>query len=127
VNAPVTPFALEPLPWGSVHPEGWIRDWALAASRGAASPTSAAFAVLKIDGVRVDGWRDGRPAIGGFWDEDAAYWIDGVTRLGLVLQDPVGVLVAARTSHPMYMAPDICLRILDRAQCVYSMLCLYAT
>ena len=35
----------------------------------------------------MDGWKDGRPTIGGFWDEDSAYWIDGMTRLGLVLHD----------------------------------------
>jgi hypothetical protein len=35
----------------------------------------------------VDGWRDGRPNAYGFWDEDSAYWIDGLTRLGAVLND----------------------------------------
>jgi hypothetical protein len=38
-------------------------------------------------GQSVDGWRNGRPSVGGFWDEDSAYWIDGMTRLGLVLHD----------------------------------------
>ena len=41
----------------------------------------------QVNGVSVDGWKDGRPTIGGFWDEDSAYWIDGMTRLGLVLHD----------------------------------------
>ena len=35
----------------------------------------------------VNGWLDGRPSSDSFWDEDSAYWIDGMTRLGLVLHD----------------------------------------
>jgi hypothetical protein len=84
-NQPKVAFALQPLQWGSVTPQGWIREWAQAARNGAVSPTKAAFATLQ-DG-KVDGWRNGRPAEGGFWDEDSAYWIDGMTRLGLVLHD----------------------------------------
>lgn len=37
----------------------------------------------------VNGWRDGRPAAAGFWDEDAAYWIDGMTRMSQVLNDSI--------------------------------------
>lgn len=85
VNHPMIPFALDPLQWGSVTPLGWIRQWAMYARNGAASPTKAAFATLQNG--KVNGWRNGRPAIGGFWDEDSAYWIDGMTRLGLVLHD----------------------------------------
>jgi hypothetical protein len=35
----------------------------------------------------IQRWFNSRPNIGGFWDEDSAYWIDGMTRLGLVLHD----------------------------------------
>eukprot|EP00035_Acanthoeca_spectabilis_P029756 m.475363 g.475363 ORF g.475363 m.475363 type:complete len:782 (-) comp38181_c0_seq1:62-2407(-) len=35
----------------------------------------------------INGWRGGRPSYVGFWDEDSAYWIDGMTRLGAVLHD----------------------------------------
>ena len=87
VNDPVVPYGLQPLQWGAVSPRGWLREWALAARRGSSSPTAAAFATVKPSGHTVDGWRDGRPAFGGFWDEDSAYWIDGMTRLGLVLGD----------------------------------------
>jgi hypothetical protein len=88
-NQPKVPYALQPLQWGSVTPQGWIREWAQAARNGAVSPTKAAFATLQ-DGhghFLGDGWRNGRPQEGGFWDEDSAYWIDGMTRLGLVLHD----------------------------------------
>eukprot|EP00937_MAST-01D_sp_MAST-1D-sp2_P001217 g1217.t1 len=87
VNEPPIPYALQPLQWGAVEPRGWLREWALAARHGAASPTRAAFATYKPQGHSVDGWRDGRPEFGGFWDEDSAYWIDGMARLGLVLHD----------------------------------------
>ena len=88
VNQPNQPFGLQPLQWGAVTPQGWLRDWAMAAANGAASPTAAAFATLN-DGYGDGFWAHGhgRPSIGGFWDEDAAYWIDGMTRLGLVLHD----------------------------------------
>lgn len=44
----------------------------------------------------VSGWRDGRPAASGFWDEDSAYWIDGMVRLGLVLNDTTLVARASQ-------------------------------
>ena len=44
VNAPLIPFALEPLQWGAVTPKGWIKDWSVAATKGAVSPENAAFA-----------------------------------------------------------------------------------
>ena len=105
VNAPLVPYALSPLRWGTVRPSGWMKDWALAARHGAASPERAAFAHVltqkngkpscnttlhpgpAADCGTADGWRDGRPASADFWDEDSAYWIDGMTRLGLVLDD----------------------------------------
>jgi hypothetical protein len=82
VNNPKVPFALLPLRWGSVTPRGWLKDWALAARYGAVSPEKAVFA--KLNSGATDGWLHGRPHIGGFWDEDSAYWIDGMARLGLV-------------------------------------------
>ena len=129
VNAPLIPNALHPLRWGSVQPAGWLRDWALAARHGAASPERAAFHSVRpyphgaADGLAgqpgcvgssngllcqtADGWRDGRPASDFFWDEDSAYWIDGMTRLGHVLDDST---LQSRTSddisavlrHPVY-------------------------
>ena len=44
VNSPEIPFALEPLQWGTVRPQGWIKDWAVAAMEGSVSPEHAAFA-----------------------------------------------------------------------------------
>lgn len=87
VNSPLVPFKLEPLQWGSVSPLGWLRDWAMAGRHGAVSPVHAAFA--NVQNGTVNGWRDGRPDSNGFWDEDSAYWIDGMTRMGLVLNDSV--------------------------------------
>jgi len=98
VNKPPVPSALEPMRWGAVQPAGWLRDWALAARHGAGSPTAAAFARIKAHGyppfkipaecrLSVDGWRHGRAFSLAFYDEDSAYSIDGMTRLGAVLRD----------------------------------------
>lgn len=65
-----------PLRWGSVEPEGWVRDWAVAASRGAVSPKNAWFAGGNGSNGRVNGWKDGQPHFA--MDEQAAYWIDGL-------------------------------------------------
>ena len=72
VNGPRVPFGLQPLRWGAVQPQGWLRQWAVALSRGAGSPKCSAFATLDLEGGSVDGWKDGRPSFGGFWDEDSA-------------------------------------------------------
>jgi hypothetical protein len=47
--------------------------------------------------------RGGRPDFGGFWDEDSAYYIDGITRLGLVLQDEQ-LLARAKSDFDWVMA-----------------------
>lgn len=39
--------------------------------------------------MTVDGWRDGRPCSLAFYDEDSAYWVDGMTRLAAILDDDV--------------------------------------
>ena len=129
VNRPLVPFALEPLRWGSVRASGagWIRDWALAGRNGLGSPEHAAFAHLTnetpgvfhshggggtgsigtLDGAHgVDGWRDGRPAAAGFWDEDSAYWIDGMTRMSQVLND-TALLERVAADYTAVMATPI--------------------
>jgi len=106
----MVPLAFLPAAGGSVRATvgGWIHDWALAGRNGLGSPEHAAFAHITnetpgvfhshggggtgsigtLDGAHgVNGWRDGRPAAAGFWDEDSAYWIDGMTRLSSVLND----------------------------------------
>lgn len=106
VNRPKVPFALEPLQWGTVSPRGWLLEWATALSHGSGSPKCSAFATTKPDGHSVDGWRGGRPSFGGFWDEDSAYYIDGLTRLGLVLQDDI-LLSRVKEDYEWVMAhPD---------------------
>ena len=107
---------LLPLQWGTVQPAGWIRDWAVTASQGAVSPIKAWFAsgkgipitaamdvALMINGTnyppgvgRANGWKDGQPNHPWTMAEQSAYWIDGMTRLGLVLNDTT---LKARTAE----------------------------
>jgi F5/8 type C domain-containing protein/glycosyl hydrolase family 127 (putative beta-L-arabinofuranosidase)/glycosyl hydrolase family 2/beta-L-arabinofuranosidase (glycosyl hydrolase family 127) len=88
--------ALAPLPPGAVEPEGWLRDWALAARDG-------------ITG-HLDEWH---PTFGGGWKgqpirapgahpdgtgwpiEQSSYWLDGLVRLGYLLHDD-GLIAKAR-------------------------------
>lgn len=107
---------LLPLQWGTVQPSGWIRDWATTASQGAVSPTNSWFASglgipitplqhsqLMNNGTnyppgvgRANGWKDGQPANPWTMAEQSAYWMDGMTRLGLVLNDSA---LKARTAE----------------------------
>jgi hypothetical protein len=117
VNRPPKPFQLEPLRWGQVQANGWIRDWAEAAARGAGSPKHAMFANIKAFDyppfhippecqLSVDGWKNGRPCSLAFFDEDSAYWIDGMTRLGAVLHDAV-LIARVKEDYEAVMAnPD---------------------
>jgi hypothetical protein len=66
----------------------WIGDWAEAGRNGAVSPVHATFANV-LNGT-VNGWRHGRPDSHGYWDEDSAYWIDGMTRMVSVCMAVVG-------------------------------------
>ncbi len=80
--------ALEPLPAGAIQPRGWLRDWAVAARDGI---------VGQLDNDHVvfgDGWKaieinaTGAGPEGTGWPlEQAAYWLDGALRLGLILDD----------------------------------------
>ena len=49
----------------------WIGDWAEAGRNGAVSPVHATFA--NVENGTVNGWRHGRPASHGYWDEDSAW------------------------------------------------------
>lgn len=67
--------AFYPLKYGNVQPSGWLRDWCLMAKNGLVSHNEAF----------KEGWINGQPPT--FLNEQSAYWIDGMMRLGLVLQD----------------------------------------
>eukprot|EP00040_Diaphanoeca_grandis_P010510 m.53816 g.53816 ORF g.53816 m.53816 type:complete len:675 (-) comp21826_c0_seq1:383-2407(-) len=117
VVEPPTPFALNPLQWGDVQTSGWISDWATSARHGAGSPENAPFAKIKAHDyppfhipvdcqLSVDGWKNGRPCSLAFYDEDSAYWIDGMTRLGIVLNDSVLIQRVAEDFNAVIANPD---------------------
>ncbi|MCL4203211.1 MAG: glycoside hydrolase family 127 protein [Pirellulaceae bacterium] len=81
--------AFLPLPLGLVEPEGWLRDWCLAARDGYTGHMDdvdiefrrAWAADHKMTGERLN-WPQGA------WPyEGGGYWFDGLTRLGYVLHD----------------------------------------
>lgn len=79
--------ALRPLPPGAVEPKGWLRSWLQkqAAQLGSQLPdvswpfTGAYWhGEESVDGATTDTW----------WPwEQKAYWLDGATRLAIVLKD----------------------------------------
>lgn len=70
------PFAL-----GELKPEGWLKDWARRAANGLTKNIGEDFTEF------VRGWQDANQ--GGWWHyEQTGYYIDGVTRLGFLLNDP---------------------------------------
>ncbi|MBR4783477.1 MAG: glycoside hydrolase family 127 protein [Bacteroidaceae bacterium] len=65
---------------GEIKPEGWLRDWAGLAARGMTRKMGEDFTEFKR------GWAD--PTQGGWWHyEQTAYYTDGFTRLGFLLDD----------------------------------------
>ncbi|GAB3420506.1 beta-L-arabinofuranosidase domain-containing protein [Niabella aquatica] len=64
-----------PLKYGDVNPAGWLKDWCITAKNGL---------VLHNPAFR-EGWINGHPPT--FLNEQSAYWIDGMMRLGFILND----------------------------------------
>lgn len=77
-NAQATTYS--PFDVGEIKPEGWLRDWASLAARGMTRKIGEEFSEF------VRGWGD--PTQGGWWHyEQTAYYTDGFTRLGFLLDD----------------------------------------
>ena len=90
--------ALIPLPPGAVEPQGWLRDWCLAAKDGFTGHMDeydvefkrAWAADHKPNGERLL-WNNG-----GWPLEGGGYWFDGLARLGFALHDEVLIAQAKR-------------------------------
>ncbi len=86
-SAKVKP-ALIPLPPGAVRPEGWLRDWATAASHGITGHLDEYNATF---GEAWKGYafsaRGARPDGTGWPLEQSSYWLDGAVRLAYILDD----------------------------------------
>ena len=84
--APAVQQAFLPLPPGAVEPQGWLRDWALAARDGITGHLDEWHPTFG------EGWK-GKPVQapgahpdGTGWPiEQCSYWLDGLVRLGYVL------------------------------------------
>ena len=82
------PPSFEPLPPGAVEPQGWLRDWALAARDGITGHLDEYHPTFG------EGWK-GKPIAapgahpdGTGWPlEQSSYWLDGLVRLGYALHD----------------------------------------
>ena len=69
-----------PFELGELKPEGWLKEWAQKAARGMTRTIGIDFTEF------VRGWAD--PTQGGWWHyEQTAYYTDGFTRLGFLLDD----------------------------------------
>lgn len=75
VSSSWVPFSL-----GELKPEGWLKEWAQRAANGMTRNIGRDFTEF------VRGWAD--PNQGGWWHyEQTAYYTDGFTRLGFLLDD----------------------------------------
>lgn len=72
-----------PLPYGSIQPAGWLRDWCVLAKDG----------MVLHNKAFQKGWIDGKPE--SFLNEQTAYWMDGMMRLGWALHDDELIAKAA--------------------------------
>lgn len=79
-DKPAVSKAYAPFNVGELKPEGWLRDWAKKAAGGMTKNIGIDFTEF------VRGWGD--PNQGGWWHyEQTAYYTDGFTRLGFLLDD----------------------------------------
>ena len=87
---PPTRPAFIPLPSGAVEPEGWLRDWCMAAKDGYTGhmdDVDSAFrkawaSDYKMTGDHVSLWDQGA------WPyEGGGYWLEGLVKLGYILHD----------------------------------------
>ncbi len=85
---PVVPFAFTPLPLGAVEPEGWLRDWAVAARHGITGHLDERNPVFHDGwkGIPIK-WTNAKEDGTGWPLEQSAYWMDGAIRLGFILHD----------------------------------------
>ena len=95
---PPTRPAFLPLPPGAVEPQGWLRDWCLAARDGFTGHMD------EYDDEFKRAWAPDHQMTGdgllwyqGAWPyEGGGYWFDGLARLGFALHDPSLIQQAQR-------------------------------
>ena len=81
-------LALTPLAPDAVEPQGWLRDWALAARDGITGHLDQWHPTFRDSwkGIPVNG--PGAAPDGTGWPlEQGSYWLDGLLRLGCILHD----------------------------------------
>lgn len=82
------PLAFVALPPGAVRPEGWLRDWAVAAVAGITGHLDERSNVFRDSWKgRLTGARGERPDGTGWPLEQSSYWLDGAIRLAYILDD----------------------------------------
>ncbi len=80
ISAKANPKAYAPFELGELKPEGWLKEWAQKAANGMTKKIGIDFTEF------ARGWSD--PTQGGWWHyEQTAYYTDGFTRLGFLLDD----------------------------------------
>ncbi len=87
---PPTRSPLIPLPPGAVEPEGWLRDWCIAAKDGYTGhmdERDPAFRQAWAKDYKMTGKHLSLWDLGGWPYEGGGYWFDGLAKLGYVLHD----------------------------------------
>jgi uncharacterized protein len=96
------PLPLEPLAPGAIKPEGWLRDWATSAAEGITGDLDNRSATFAKGWTAVDFEATGVKPQGTGWPlEQCAYWLDGLVRLGYILEDPKLIAKAKSRLDPV--------------------------
>jgi hypothetical protein len=100
IAEPLVQPAFTPLRPGAIEPEGWLRDWALAARKGITGHLDEWSPVYRDGwkGIRIE--EPGLSPDGTGWPlEQCSYWLDGLIRLGYLLHDDALIRKATDRLH----------------------------
>ncbi len=92
----------------AIRPEGWLKDFLIGQRDGLTGHLEVAGYPFNTEGWRRHRLRKGERTLTGWWPyEQYAYWVDGMIRCGLLLDDPFLVRKARRQiDHVMKQPAD---------------------
>ena len=101
-ETPIPNMVYQPVPVGSVKPDGWLKDWAQTAANGITGHLDERTATFAKGWSGEDFDAGGVEAKGTNWPlEQSSYWLDGLVRLAYMLEDPVLIAKAKSRLDPI--------------------------
>ncbi len=95
------------LPITQIRPRGWLRSFLQRQRDGLTGHLEVAGYPFNTEGWRRDTLPRGPGTLASWWPfEQYAYWVDGMARCGLLLDDPLLLRKARRQLDPILAKPD---------------------